>query len=241
MSEDSTVIDRELALRRLAESELSKARAQTLEEQKQVALLNAQTRELREQLGGLQALLDDSEKRDTDSQVQIAKLGERLNAALAQKVGELARFRSVFFEKMERVLGGRQDIQRVGDRFVFQSEVLFAAGSAELGPEGQGELAKLGEVLREVVGEIPEDLNWILRIDGHTDKTALGGRGRYRDNWELSQGRALSVVKYLVEREKVPPSRLAAAGFGEFQQVDDGDTPEALARNRRIEFKFTER
>jgi len=128
--------------------------------------------------------------------------------------GELARFRSVFFEKMEKVLGGRQDIQRVGDRFVFQSEVLFAVGSAEIGAEGQAELAKLGEVLREVVDEMPEDLNWILRIDGHTDKTPIGGRGRYRDNWELSQGRALSVVKYLVEKENVPPARLAAGPMG---------------------------
>jgi chemotaxis protein MotB len=241
LTSDTTEAERELALRRLAESELSKAQAQTIEQQKQVALLNAQVRELREQLGGLQALLDDSEKRDSESQVQIARLGERLNAALAQKVGELARFRSVFFEKMEQVLGDRQDIKRVGDRFVFQSEVLFAVGSAELGPEGQAELAKLGAVLREVASEMPPDLNWILRVDGHTDKTPVGGRGRYRDNWELSQGRALSVVKYLVEQENVPPSRLAATGFGEFQQIDDGDTPAALARNRRIEFKFTER
>jgi chemotaxis protein MotB len=223
----SKAIDRELALRRLAESELTKARAQV--------------RELREQLGGLHVLLDDAEERDAASQVQIAKLGERLNRALAKMVGELARFRSVFFEKMEKVLGGRQDIRRVGDRFVFQSEVLFAQGSAELGPVGQAELAKLGAVLREVAGEMPADLNWILRIDGHTDNIPVGGRGRYRDNWELSQGRALSVVKYLVERENVPPARLAATGFGEFQPIDDGDTPEALARNRRIEFKFTER
>jgi chemotaxis protein MotB len=153
----------------------------------------------------------------------------------------MARFQSVFFEKMEKVLGGRQDIQRVGDRFVFQSEVLFAQGSAELGPEGEAELSKLGAVLREVAGEMPDDLNWIVRIDGHTDKIPVGGRGRYRDNWELSQGRALSVVKYLIEHENVPPTRLAATGFGEFQSVDDGDTPAALARNRRIEFKFTER
>jgi chemotaxis protein MotB len=241
LEDGGAAIDRELALRRLAESELAKAEAQTIEEQKRVALLNAQTRELREQLGGLQALLDDAEQRDADNQIQIAKLGDRLNQALAQKVGELARFRSVFFEKMEQVLGGRQDIQRVGDRFVFQSEVLFAPGSANLGPAGQAELAKLGEVLREVAGEMPDDLNWILRIDGHTDKIPVGGNRRYRDNWELSQARALSVVKYLVERENVPPHRLAAAGFGEFQSVDDGDTPEALAKNRRIEFKFTER
>ena len=241
LTTDTTAAERELALRKIAESELSKAQAQTVEEQKQVALLNAQVRELREQLGGLQALLDDSQQRDSETQIQIAHLGERLNAALAQKVGELAKFRSVFFEKMERVLGGRQDIKRVGDRFVFQSEVLFAVGSAELGPDGQAELAKLGEVLREVVGEMPEDLNWILRVDGHTDKTPTAGRGRYRDNWELSQGRALSVVKYLIEKENVPPARLAATGFGEFQQIDNGDTPQALARNRRIEFKFTER
>jgi chemotaxis protein MotB len=208
LSEESAAIDRELALRRLAESELSKAKAQTLEEQKQVALLNAQTRELREQLGGIQALLDESESRDAEAQVQIAR---------------------------------RQDIQRVGDRFIFQSEVLFAAGSANLGPEGQAELAKLGEVLRAVAGEMPDELNWILRIDGHTDKIPVGGNRRYRDNWELSQARALSVVKYLVERENVPPQRLAAAGFGEFQPIDDGDTTEALAKNRRIEFKFTER
>jgi chemotaxis protein MotB len=234
-------IDRETALRRLAESELAKVSAQTLEEQKRVALLNAQLRELRQQLGGLQALLDDAEQRDVDSQVQIVNLGEKLNRALAQKVGELARFRSVFFEKMEQVLAGRQDIRRVGDRFVFQSEVLFAPGSAELGPAGQAEIAKLGNVLREVAGDIPEDVNWILRIDGHTDKIPVSGRGRYRDNWELSQARSLSVVKFLIEHENVPPNRLAAVGFGEFQPVDDGDTPEALARNRRIEFKFTER
>ena len=237
----SSAAEREAALRKLAEEELSKAVQQTLEEQKRVALLNAQVKELREQLGGLQALLDDAERRDAVSQVQIAKLGERLNAALAQKVGQLARFRSVFFEKMDEVLGGRQDIQRVGDRFVFQSEVLFAAGSADLGLAGQGELTKLGRVLREVSKEMPEELNWVLRVDGHTDKIPVGRNARFRDNWELSQARALSVVRFLVEREGVVPNRLLAAGFGEFQPIDPGDTAEALAKNRRIEFKFTER
>ena len=241
LGQDAGAFDREAALRAIAEQELSKATAQTLAEQRRVALLNAQLRELREQLGGLQALLDDAERRDTEAQVQIARLGERLNAALAQKVGELARFRSVFFEKMEQVLGGRDDIKRVGDRFVFQSEVLFAAGSAELNPAGQAEIAKLGAVLREVAGEMPPDLNWILRVDGHTDKIPVGGNRRFRDNWELSQARALSVVKFLIERENVPSDRLAATGFGEFQPIDTGDTPEALGRNRRIEFKFTER
>ena len=241
LGEGASQLDREAALRRVAEDELSKATAQTLAEQRRVALLNAQLRELREQLGGLQALLDDAERRDAEAQVQIARLGERLNAALAQKVGELARFRSVFFEKMEQVLGDREDIKRVGDRFVFQSEVLFAAGSAQLNPAGQAEIAKLGAVLREVADEMPPDLNWILRVDGHTDRIPVGSRSRFRDNWELSQARALSVVKFLIERENVPPDRLAATGFGEFQPIDEGETPEALARNRRIEFKFTER
>jgi len=241
LDDGGSAIDREATLRQLAEAELAKAKDQTLEEQKRVALLNAQVRELREQLGGLQALLEVSEQRDAEAQVQIAKLGERLNAALAQKVGQLARFRSVFFEKMDQVLGGRQDIQRVGDRFVFQSEVLFAPGSADLGPEGRGELAKLGTVLREVAGEMPADLNWILRVDGHTDKIPVGRSARYRDNWELSQARALSVVRYLIEQERVPADRLAATGFGEFQPIDSGDSREALAKNRRIEFKFTER
>ena len=237
----TTAFDREEALRKLAEAELTKATAQTLAEQRRVALVNAQIRELREQLGSLQALLEDYESRDTEAQVQIARLGERLNAALAQKVGELARFRSVFFEKMEQVLGGRDDIQRVGDRFVFQSEVLFGAGSADLGAAGQAEIAKLGAVLREVAGSVPDDLNWVLRVDGHTDKIPVGSSARFRDNWELSQARALSVVKFLVDREGVPPQRLAATGFGEFQPIDEGDAPENLARNRRIEFKFTER
>ncbi len=241
VGQNTSALDREEALRLLAEQELSKATAQTLAEQRRVALLNSQIRALREQLGGLQALLDDADARDSEAQVQIARLGERLNAALAQKVGELARFRSVFFEKMEQVLGGREDIKRVGDRFVFQSEVLFGAGSATLGTAGRAEISKLGAVLREVADEMPDDLNWILRVDGHTDKIPVGGNSRFRDNWELSQARALSVVKFLTERESVPPARLAAAGFGEFQPIDEGDEPEALARNRRIEFKFTER
>jgi chemotaxis protein MotB len=209
LEDGGAAVDKELALRQLAEAELAKAKEQTLEEQRRVALLNAQVRELREQLGGLQALLEDSEKRDA--------------------------------EKMDEVLGGRQDIQRVGDRFVFQSEVLFDVGSADLGPAGQAELGKLGAVLREVVDEMPPDLNWILRVDGHTDKTPLSPGARYRDNWALSQARALSVVRYLIENENVPPARLAATGFGEFQPIDTGDSREALARNRRIEFKFTER
>jgi len=141
---------------------------------------------------------------------------------------------------MRDVLGGRSDIAIVGDRFVFQSEVLFTPGSAAIGAEGKHELAKLGQVLREVSSKMPTDLNWILRVDGHTDKIPISS-GQYRNNWELSQARALSVVEYLINEEGVPPQRLAATGFGEFQPIAEGDDPASLARNRRIEFKFTER
>ncbi|MEM9783476.1 MAG: peptidoglycan-binding protein [Pseudomonadota bacterium] len=217
------------------------ARAQAAEDARRTALLNRQVRELRQQLGALQALLDDAASRDEAQQVRIEALGSQLNAALAQKVSELARFRSEFFGRMRDVLGGREDIQIVGDRFVFQSEVLFAPGSASLGPEGRAQLRQLGEVLREVSAEVPEGLNWILRVDGHTDALPITRVGRFRNNWELSQARALSVVSYLVDNENVPPSRLAATGFGEYQPLVVSDDPDVFAANRRIEFKFTER
>ncbi len=233
-------IDREAALRAVAESELAKAEAQTQEEQRKVAVLNAQVKELNAQLGSLQALLDAASERDKQAKVQIAELGSKLNQALAQKVSELSRFRSEFFGKMRDVLGGREGIQVVGDRFVFQSEVLFQSGSAILDPRGQDELTKLADVVRELAQTAPPELNWVLRIDGHTDAVPLRG-GRYADNWELSQARALSVVRYLVDVEGIPPSRLAATGFGGFQPIAEGTSPEANDRNRRIEFKFTER
>ncbi|MEM1346286.1 MAG: OmpA family protein, partial [Pseudomonadota bacterium] len=162
---------------------------------------------------------------------------------LAERVGDLERFRSVFFERMDEVLGERDDIRREGDRFVFQSEVLFEPGSATLGPEGRRELAELGTVLRRVGEEVPADFDWVLRVDGHTDRVPMnaGSGAKYTDNWELSQGRALSVVRYLIEAEGVAPERLAATGFGEHRPVDPGSDREALARNRRIEFKFTQR
>ncbi|MBK0398504.1 peptidoglycan -binding protein [Limibaculum sp. M0105] len=228
------------ALRRIAESELAEAEERTAEEARKAALLNQQVGALRDQLGSLQALLDDAAERDRSQKVQIAELGQKLNAALAQKVSELSRFRSEFFGRMREVLGGRSDIRVVGDRFVFQSEVLFAPGSSELNPAGIAELAKLGSVLSEVSKNIPEGLDWILRVDGHTDSTPVRGGGPFA-NWELSQARALSVVRYLVEEEGVPPERLAATGFGEYQPIEEGDSPDILARNRRIEFKFTER
>ncbi|MCH6588329.1 MAG: peptidoglycan -binding protein [Proteobacteria bacterium] len=239
IADGSEVIDRELALRRLAESELATVQAQTLEEQKRVALLNAQTRELREQLGGLAALLDDAESRDAESQVQIARLGERLNAALARKVGQLARFQSVFFEKMEKVLGGRQDIQRVGDRFVFQSEVLFETGSAALGEAGQRQLGQLARTLTEIAVRIPQNLPWVLRVDGHTDRIPINTT-EFPSNWELSTARAISVVRFLID-QGIAADHLAATGFGEHQPLDPGLSEAALRRNRRIELKLTQR
>ncbi|MEM6421269.1 MAG: peptidoglycan-binding protein, partial [Pseudomonadota bacterium] len=235
-----TDAERAEALRRVAEQELAEVREQAEQQARRTALLNRQVAELRTQLGSLQALLDESEARDEANQVQIQELGSRLNAALAQRVSELSRFRSEFFGRMREVLGGRDDVTIVGDRFVFQSEVLFAPGSATLDSGGLQELAELGTVLRELLREAPEDVDWILRVDGHTDRIPISG-GRFRDNWELSQARALSVVQYLIDQEGVPPTRLAATGFGEYQPLVDSDDPAEFAVNRRIEFKFTER
>lgn len=167
-----------------------------------------------------------------------AEARERLLAEAEAQ--DLRKFRSEFFGRMREVLGEREGVQIVGDRFVFSSEVLFAAGSADLGPDGHAQIARVAAVLRDVADEIPEGINWILRVDGHTDRTGLGSGSRFADNWELSQARALSVVRYLIESEGIPAERLAATGFGEFQPVNDGDSVEALSQNRRIELKFTE-
>ncbi|MBY8977189.1 peptidoglycan -binding protein [Rhodobacteraceae bacterium NNCM2] len=251
----SEAFDREAALRKIAEAELAKASEQSAEQARRVALLNEQVKQLNSQLAALQQLLDETAAKEAEGQVQISNLGSQLNAALARKVAleaenaellaekvdQLEQVRSIFLERVEGALAGREGIKRVGDRFVFQSEVLFGPGSSQLGFAGQRELTKLGAVLRELSAELPPDLDWILRVDGHTDRTPLSGSGRYRNNWELSQARALSVVDYLINREGVDPSRLAAAGFGEFQPIEEGEEPDSLARNRRIEFKFTER
>jgi chemotaxis protein MotB len=206
----------------------------------QVDLLNQQISALRRQIAALEQALDASESKDRESQTKIADLGSRLNAALAQRVQELSRYRSDFFGRLRDVLGNRPDIRVVGDRFVFQSEVLFPSGGADLNPEGTAEMAKLATALLDVAKEIPPEINWVLRVDGHTDNVALSGTGRYADNWQLSSARAISVVKYLIS-QGVPADRLVAAGFGEFQPIAPGDTPEARATNRRIELKLTEK
>jgi chemotaxis protein MotB len=206
----------------------------------QVALLNQQITALRRQIGALEAALEASEAKDQASQTRIADLGRRLNVALAQRVQELAKYRSDFFGRLRQILSQRSDIRVVGDRFVFQSEVLFPSGSAEINPQGQEELSKLASALQELEGTIPEDIEWVLRVDGHTDARPLSGAGQFESNWDLSVARAVAVVESLVQ-EGVDPQHLAAAGFGEHQPLQEGDSPADYAANRRIEFKLTER
>lgn len=254
-------IDRNEALLAQANKLLAEEEALSAQSQRQVALLNQQTGALNQQLSSLQNLLDESEQRDSEAQIQLESLGSNLNTALAQVAQEqrrradleeaerkrleaeaknLANYRSEFFGRVREILGAREGVEIVGDRFVFSSEVLFERGSADLGIEGRAQIAQVAQVIREIRGEIPEGIDWILRVDGHTDNVPLGG-GRYADNWELSQARALSVVQYMINSQDIPPNRLAANGFGEFQPVDNEDSDEARARNRRIELKFTER
>ncbi len=233
------------------QSEASSSRISTLsdtlsEEKKlsqralaQVELLNQQIAALRLQIGALEDALDVSESRDRESQTRIVDLGKRLNVALAQRVQELNRYRSDFFGRLREILSTRSDIRVVGDRFVFQSEVLFGSGSDTLNPVGSTELDKLADAVLQLEREIPDDINWILRVDGHTDDIPVGS-DRFRSNWDLSSFRAISVVDYLISRG-VKPARLVAAGFGEFQPLDDRDSNDARARNRRIELKLTER
>ncbi|CDZ35093.1 Flagellar motor protein [Neorhizobium galegae bv. officinalis] len=206
----------------------------------QVELLNQQISALRAQIAAIEQALQASEAKDASSQAQISDLGRRLNVALAQRVQELNRYRSDFFGRLREILSDRENIRIVGDRFVFQSEVLFPVGGNELDPAGKVEMDKLAAALLDLAKEIPAEINWVLRVDGHTDNSPLTGTGRYRDNWELSSARATSVVKYLISKG-VPANRLVAAGFGEFQPLAQGDTPDARSQNRRIELKLTER
>jgi chemotaxis protein MotB len=206
----------------------------------QVEILNQQIAALRRQLGALEEALGASEKKDQDQQARIADLGQRLNVALAQRVQELSRYRSDFFGKLREILGNRPDIRVVGDRFVFQSEVFFDSGAATLRPEGRAELDQLAIALLDLDKQIPSDINWVLRVDGHTDIRPLSATSPFKSNWDLSAARAISVVQYLISKG-VSPQRLVAAGFGEFQPIDTGTTDEAFSHNRRIELKLTER
>ena len=205
----------------------------------QIEVLNQQISALRRQLAALEEALDATEKRDKEYQGRIADLGQRLNVALAQRVQELSRYRSEFFGRLRAILGNRPDIRIVGDRFVFQSEVFFDTGQALLLPEGRAELEKLATALIDLDKQIPSEIAWVLRVDGHTDVRPINSP-LFKSNWDLSAARAISVVQYLTSLG-VPAQRLVAAGFAEFQPLDTAPTEEAYKRNRRIELKLTER
>ena len=250
------------ALLAAAQDILSQKDLQLAEQARNVALLNQQLAALRAQLAQLQGMLDASAAKDSENNVQISALGTQLNQALAQVAAEqrkraeleaaeadrlqaenqdLAKYRSEFFGQLSTLLAGQPGVRVVGDRFVFSSEVLFQQGAADLATEGQDQIAQVVNTLQRVVPDIPPGLNWIIRVDGHTDDVPLSGTGDFHDNWELSQARALSVVRYMTDVLGFPPDRVAAAGFGQYQPVAAGETAEARALNRRIELKLTER
>lgn len=269
MADQLSEAERQRVLLANANSALAGEQAVSAEAARKVALLNEQVLALRGQLGALQDLLDASAAKDAEAKVQVEALGSRLNSALAQvaseqrlraaleeterqrleaeaqalkaETKELARYRSEFFGKLSEVLAGREGVRVVGDRFVFSSEVLFEPASADLAAEGKSQIAGVVAILAEVAAIIPPEIDWIIRVDGHTDNVPLVGTGKYRDNWELSQGRALSVVRFMQDGLGFPADRLAATGFGEYHPVAEGETPDALAQNRRIELKLTER
>ena len=222
-----------------AESALVESRALSDRQRDQIALLNQQIETLRTQLERIEAALQISERKTAEQEVTIADLGRRLNLALAAKVEELAAYRSEFFGRLRQVLSDRRDFTIIGDRFVFQSEVLFGSASDELGAEGQERLAKFADILKEVMVRIPPDLPWILQVDGHTDRRPIR-TPRFPSNWELSAARAISVVNFLIERG-IPARHLSATGYGEFQPIDERDDEIAHRRNRRIELKLTQR
>jgi chemotaxis protein MotB len=224
------------------QQQLTQSQAETDEQKRlraeselQIEMLNAQLLLLRQQLARLVTALDASEAKAKADDVQIVDLGKRLNEALANKVEELARYRSEFFGKLREVLGNRPDIQIVGDRFIFQSEVLFDTRSAEIGDEGKHQLAAFADTLKNIAARIPPDIDWILRVDGHTDK-----RPYQAGNWELSTERAIAVVRFLID-QGIPPNRLVAAGFAEFRPLVQGDNDDAYRHNRRIELKLDQR
>ena len=264
-----TQAERQAALLATANQALAEQEALSAQSQREAALLNEQVRALRDQIGTLQTLLNLAEDEDVAAQVQIESLGAQLNTALARVAAEerralaleraererleaeavrliaeaqdLERYRSDFFGKLRDVLDGQDGVRIEGDRFVFSSEVLFEPGRASLSDEGRAEIAKVAGILRAISDDIPAGIDWVIRVDGHTDNVPLSGLGEFANNWELSQARALSVVLYMADFLDIPPERLAANGFGQYQPVDPADTDAARAQNRRIELKLTER
>jgi len=209
------------------------------EQKQEIGLLNQKIAVLQAELASLSGSLATSEQRIASKEQDLAALQERLDSALATRVEELSRFRSEFFDRLHSAIGDHADMRIEGDRFVFQSEVLFESGSAEIGAAGKRQLAKLARSLHDISRDIPNELDWVLRVDGHTDRQAISTRD-YPSNWELSTARAITVVRFLI-RQGVPPYRLAATGFGEFQPLDSADDEIARRRNRRIEFKLTQK
>jgi chemotaxis protein MotB len=245
--ETLTILRRELEAK-LAEqgTEIEKGKQALAEEHKlsedakaRADLLTRQINALQQQLAALNEALGASEKKAQEQQVQIADLGRRLNLALASRVEELARYRSEFFGRLRQILGERTDIRIVGDRFVFQAEILFAGGSAELEPAGRAQIARVADALKEITERIPSEINWVLQVDGHTDKRPIQ-TAQFPSNWELSTARAISVVRFLMS-QGIPSERLSAAGFAEFQPIDSRDDEIGWRRNRRIELKLTNR
>ena len=262
IDETQTEVERRAALLAQAEAQLAQEQETSAAAQRQTELLNQQVAALRAQLSNLQGLLDSAEADDIAREVELQSLGSQLNTALARVAAEerrraeleaaevarleaetknLEQYRSEFFGRLRSVLGAQEGVRIEGDRFVFSSEVLFPPGGADLSREGTQEVAKVADILRNVAADIPEGIDWVIRVDGHTDNVPLSGLGEFADNWELSQARALSVVKYMANFLGIPPDRLAANGFGQYQPVDAANTDEARARNRRIELKFTEK
>ena len=221
-----------------AKAALEQTGAALTDAEAELALLNQQVEQLRLQLLALQEALGASEAKNRDAQVEIEDLGRRLNEALAEKVKELADYRSEFFGRLKEILADRPDIKISVDRFVFQSEVLFAVNSAELSEQARSDLSALADALKEIMGEIPADIDWVLRVDGHSDKRPIS-TPEFPSNLHLSAARSIAVVRFLVAMG-VPANRLAATGFGDQRPVDTAETDEAYARNRRIEFKLTE-
>lgn len=222
-----------------SDGEIAKERALTVEAQAQAALISQQLEELRKEFERLSATLDASDRLTAEQKAQISDLGKRMNRALAGKVQELQRYRSEFFGRLRDILGARPGITVVGDRFVFQSEVLFASGSADVSLDGQRQLGQLARTLLDISKAIPKEVNWILRVDGHTDTVPIA-TAQFRSNWELSSARAIAVVRYLAA-QGVPQERLAAAGFGEYQPLEPGNSEAVRSRNRRIELKLDQR
>ena len=254
--------DRQAALLAVANAALADEQALSAESRRQVAVLNEQVAALRGELGRLQTLLDLGNEADVAANVQIETLTQDLNAAMARallaerraraleeaelerlaaQTEELERYRSDFLGLLREVLEDVDGVRIEGDRFVFSSEVLFEQGAAQLSDEGRREIAKVANILRDVADDIPDGIDWVIRVDGHTDNVPLSGQGAFANNWELSQARALSVVLYMVNFLGIPPERLAANGFGQYQPINPEDTDAARAQNRRIELKLTER